>query len=132
MSGYNEVIEWVGNHFDFECNEDINDTFERVDEIWNPEQRFGLADVLLNDLPRFMIWLQVQNDNECEDDTETITFPPERAKVDEELQSEILNTKAEILQARKELSELEDEDDRLQRGGIIDRVKSFIKGIFGG
>ena len=111
---------------------DANTLYESLEKKWNPNNRFPIWKILGADLPDFIIWLQEQIDDEREDDTETITFTPERAKVDEELQSEIRDCKAELLQARKELSELEVEDTRLERGGIIEGIKRFIQNIFRG
>ena len=126
-----------------------NDTgetlYERLEKSWKPNNRFPIWKILGNDLPDFIIWLQEQIDDEREDTTETITFPPERTKEDETRQEEILDTEIKLLQARKELAELELDDLRsqnlgslffesLERSGnrIIEGAKRFIRNIFGG
>ena len=130
------VIDWIEDRgFTFECDEDVNDAYQRIDDDWEIiGNRFTIPKLLgiNNEFPDLMLYLQEQIDDECEDDTETITFPRERAEVDEELQSQIRDCKAELLQARKELSEFEDEDTRLERGGIVEGIKRFIRNIFRG
>ena len=134
MSGRIEVQEWVQNNWTFECGEDVNEVFEQIDEDWNNErrERFSLVDVLRDELPDFMVWLQERIDDECEDDTETITFEPTRAQEDETREDEILETEIELLEAKRDLLQLQiDELERPERG-IIERVTSFIRNIFGG
>ncbi len=132
MSGLSEVEQWVQDNWTFQCGEDVNDVFEQIEEDWNPDLRFGLAQVLGNDLPDFIIWLQEQIDDECEDTTETITFPPERIDRDEEIKEEILDTEIDLLVARKELLELKISELEAGRGGVIEGIKRFIRNIFGG
>ena len=132
MSGLSEVEQWVTDNWTFECGEDVNGVYEQIEEDWNPDLRFSLTRVLGNDLPDFIIWLQEQIDDECEDTTETITFTPEGAKRHEELQKEISDTKAELSRTRKELLELDITEDEPRTGGIIEGIKSFIRNIFGG
>ena len=134
MSGLSEVEDWVGQEWTFECGEDVNDVFEQIDEDWNNDrrERFSLVDVLRDDLPDFMVWLQERIDDECEDTTETITFPPERIERDEDKAEDILDTEIELLEARKELLELKINELEDSRGGIIPTIKRFIRNIFGG
>ena len=106
--------------------------YERLEKKWNPNNRFPIWKILGDDLPDFIIWLQEQIDDEQEDTTKTITFTPERAERHEELQKEISDTKAELLRTREELSELDIAEDEPRTRGIVERVKSFIRGIFGG
>ena len=134
MSGLAEVEDWVGQEWTFECGEDVNDVFEQIDEDWNHDrrERFSLVDVLRDDLPDFMVWLQERIDDECEDTTETITFPPERIETDESREEEIKDIKAEILEAKKELAELRDEEPEPRDISIIQRVTGFIRNLFRG
>ena len=124
---------------------DANTLYESLERKWNPNNRFPIWKILGNDLPDFIIWLQEQIDDEQEDTTETITFPAERVKRDEEREEKILATEIELLQARKELAELELEElksenigslffEEINRIGsrVIKGVKSFIRNIFGG
>ncbi len=134
MSGLSEVEDWVGQEWTFECGEDVNDVFEQIDEDWNHDrrERFSLVDVLREDLPDFMVWLQEQIDDECEDTTETISFPPERIERDEQLEKEILETEIELLNARKELLEVRIAELEEADTGIIGGIKRFIRNILGG
>ncbi len=132
MSGLSEVEQWVGDNWTFECGEDINVVFEQIDNDWNPEQRFGLVQILGNELPDFMVWLQEQIDDECEDVTEQITFPPERAKRNEDRENEILDTEIELLETRKELLELRIAEIEERKGGVFEGIKRFIRNIFRG
>ena len=132
MSGLSEVEDWVGREWTFECGEDVNDAFEQIEEDWNPDLRFGLAQVLGNDLPDFMVWLQEQIDDECEDTTETITFTPERDERAEALQDKIIETRFELAQAEEELFEIEAEELEPVREGILETIGRFIRNIFRG
>ena len=134
MSGLSEVEDWVGQEWTFECGEDVNDVFEQIDEDWNNDrrERFSLVDVLRDDLPDFMVWLQERIDDECEDTTETITFPPERIDRDEEREDKILETEIELLEAKRDLLQLQIEELERPERSIIQRVTSFIRNIFGG
>ena len=132
MSGLSEVEQWVQDNWTFQCGEDVNDVFEQIEQDWNPDLRFGLAQVLGNDLPDFIIWLQEQIDDECEDDTEIISFPREEIERDE--QRIKAREDEEIKQLERRATSLEHEIIKLEgrKEGIIDRVKSFIRGIFRG
>ena len=136
MTSYlQQVIDWIeSEQFEYECDEDVNDTFERINDEWKPNNRFSITKLLNinNEIPDLMVYLQEQIDDECEDTTETITFTPEAIKTDEDRQKEILDTEIELLQAKKDLLELKIEELSEQRGGIIEGVKRFIRNIFGG
>ena len=134
MSGLAEVEDWISQEWTFECGEDVNDVFEQINDDWGSErrERFDLVHVLGNDLPDFMVWLQEQIDDECEDTTETITFPPERAERDEEIQAEILETKAQLKEARDSLNELREEELESRDTSIRGRIGRFIRNIFRG
>ena len=111
---------------------DANTLYESLEKKWNPNNRFPIWKILGADLPDFIIWLQEQIDDEREDDTETITFDPERIETDEQRKEEILDTEIELLEARKDLLEVQIEEAQRERGGIIEGIKSFIRNIFGG
>ena len=132
MSGLSEVEQWVQENWTFKCGEDPNDVFEQIEDDWNPDVRFSLTKVLGNDFPDFMVWIQEQIDDECEDITETITFPPERDESAKERQKEISDVKAELLKAKEELAELEEEADRTPRAGIIQGITRYTRNIFRG
>ncbi len=128
-----QVIDWIeSEQFEFECGEDVNDAFQDIEDKWTPNNRFTIPRLIGNDMPDLMLYLQEQIDDECEDTTETITFTPERIKRDEELQEEIDACKAELSEARKELSEFEDTELVEPTGGIVEGIKRFIRNIFGG
>ncbi len=136
MSYLGVVIDWIEDRgFTFECEEDVNDAYQRIDDDWKiVGNRFSIPKLLgiNNEFPDLILYLQEQIDDECEDTTETITFPPERVERDEQLEEEILETEIELLNTRKELlevkiAELEDRDT-----GIIGGIKRFIRNIFGG
>ncbi len=132
VADYRQAVEDWFDDFEFEAEDTAEEVFEEMQDMWKPKNRFTLLDMLGNSVPDFMIWIQEQIDETQPDDTETITFPRETVEVDEELQSQIRDCKAELLQARKELSEFEDEDTRLERGGIVEGIKRFIRNIFRG
>ena len=118
----------------FEIPEDneASTLYDTLESEWNPNNRFPIWKILGEDLPEFIIWLQEQIDDEQEDITETITFPPERIDRDEEIKEEILDTEIDLLVARKELLELKISELEAGRGGVIEGIKRFIRNIFGG
>ena len=134
MSGLSEVEDWIGQEWTFECGEDVNDVFEQINDDWGSErrERFDLVHVLGNDLPDFMVWLQGQIDDECEDITETITFTPERDERVKKLQEKIIDTEIELSIAREELADIEEAQIGLPEIGIIATIKSFIRNIYRG
>ena len=132
MSGLSEVEDWVQDNWTFECDDDVNDVYEQIQSDWNPDLRFSLTKVLGEDLPDFIIWLQEQIDDECEDTTETITFPKDRIERDEARENEILETEIELLEAKRDLLQLQIEELERPERGIIERVAGFIRNIFGG
>ena len=128
-----QVIDWIeSEQFEFECGEDVNSAFQDIEDEWQPNNRFTIPELITTDMPSLMLYLQEQIDDECEDLTETITFPPERIERDETREEKILDTEIELLQARKELLELEIAEIQTTRGGILERVGKFIRNIFGG
>ena len=77
MSYLQQVIDWIeSEQFEYECDEDVNDTFERINKEWKPNNRFSITKLLNinNEIPDLMLYLQRQIDDECEDETEIITF----------------------------------------------------------
>ena len=111
---------------------DANTLYEELEAEWNPNNRFPIWKILGNDLPDFIIWLQEQIDDEQEDTTETITFPPERIERDEAIQTEIIKTKADLKEARDSLNELREEESISRDTSITGRIGRFIRNIFGG
>ncbi len=135
MSYLQNVIDWIeSEQFEYECDEDVNDTFERIDDEWKPNNRFSITKLLNinNEIPDLMLYLQEQIDNECEDTTETITFPPERDEPPEISEEEIDAVKAELSQARQDLSRIKAIEREERKGGIVEGIKSFIRNIFRG
>ena len=135
MSYLQNVIDWIeSEQFEYECDEDVNDTFERIDDEWKPNNRFSITKLLNinNEIPDLMLYLQEQIDDECEDTTETITFPPDAIKRDEKRENEILETEIELLEAKRDLLQLQIEELERPERGIIERVTGFIRNIFGG
>ncbi len=127
------IIDWYEQEGFVIDDDDTGETlYERLEEEWNPNNRFPIWKILGNDLPDFIIWLQEQIDDEQEDTTETITFPPERIDRDEERAEEILDTEIELLEARKALLEIKIQELSESRGGIVEGIKRFIRNIFGG
>ena len=127
------IIDWYEQEgFVIEDDDTGESLYESLESDWRPNNRFPIWKILGNDLPDFIIWLQEQIDDEQQDDTETITFPPERIDRDEEIKEEILDTEIELLVARKELLELKISELEAGRGGVIEGIKRFIRNIFGG
>ena len=125
------VTDWFDD-WDFRENDIAEDVFEDMQAEWQPNNRFTIQKLLGNDVPDFVLWIQDQIDDDTEDTTETITFPPERIERDEKKESEILDTEIELLEARKELLELQIRELEEPREGIIEGVKRFIRNIFRG
>ncbi len=69
MSGLNEIIQWVEDNYDFEEGEDPVKAFNTIndDEDWNRENRSELPDILGNDMPAFMRFLEEQTSTTRED-----------------------------------------------------------------
>ena len=111
---------------------DANTLYEELEAEWNPNNRFPIWKILGNDLPDFIIWLQEQIDDEQEDTTETITFPPERIERDEAIQTEIIKTKADLKEARDSLNELREAESVSRDTSIRGRIGRFIRNIFRG
>ncbi len=133
MPYLNAVIDWIESEgFIFECGEDVNDAFQDIEDEWQPNNRFTIPQLITTDMPSLMLYLQEQIDNECEDTTETITFPPERIERDETREDEILKTEIELLEAKRDLLQLQIKELERPERSIIDRVTSFIRNIFGG
>ena len=127
------IIDWYEQEgFVIEDDDTGESLYESLESDWRPNNRFPIWKILGNDLPDFIIWLQEQIDDEQQDDTETITFPPERIERDEEREKEISDTEIELLEARKELLEVQIREVQERRGGFIEGVKRFIRNIFGG
>ena len=133
--GLGIVIDWLEQRgFTFECDEDVNDAFQRIDDKWEiVGNRFSITKLLglNNDMPDLMLYLQEQIDEECEDLTGQITFRP-TAKGDEKREEEILDTEIELLEARKDLLEIKIAELEESRNGIVQRVTRFIRNIFRG
>ena len=127
------IIDWYEQEgFVIEDDDTGESLYESLKSDWRPNNRFPIWKILGNDLPDFIIWLQEQIDDEQQDDTETITFPPERIERDEEREKEISDTEIELLEARKELLEVQIREVQERRGGIIEGIKRFIRNIFRG
>ena len=111
---------------------DANTLYEELEKDWNPNNRFPIWKILGNDLPDFIIWLQEQIDDEQQDTTETITFPPESIERPKDAKEERIDIEIELLEARKELLELKISELEASRSGIVETVKRFIRNIFRG
>ena len=130
-----QVSDWLDGQpilFQLNCDDDVNQVYQEIEDEWQPNNRFTIPELLRESFPDFMLYLQKQIDDECEDDTETITFPPERDERDEAIQEEILDTQIKLLEARKELLEVKITELEESRGGVFDGIKRFIRNIFRG
>ncbi len=136
MSYLGVVIDWIEDRgFTFECGEDVNDAYQKIDDDWEiVGNRFSIPKLLgiNNEFPDLMLYLQEQIDDECEDTTEQITFTPERTKRDEEIRKEIISTEIELLESRRDLLELKISELEGQKETVVQRVTRFIRNIFGG
>ena len=65
MSGLNEIIQWVEENYDFEEGEDPQKAFEKIDK--DEDWRSNLADILGDELPRFMEFIEEQTFTSRED-----------------------------------------------------------------
>ena len=65
MSGLNEIIQWVEDNYDFESGEDPFRAFQQIDreENW----RLPLADILGDQLPEFIQFIEEQTQTTRED-----------------------------------------------------------------
>ena len=111
---------------------DANTLYEELEANWFPNNRFPIHKILGDDLPDFIVWLQEKIDEEQPDFTETISFTPKGIERDESKENQIIETEIELLEARKELLDLQIAELEESRVGLIPRIKSFIRNIFGG
>ena len=65
MSGLNEIIQWTEDNYDFESGEDPVRAFDQIDreENW----RLPLADILGEQLPEFMQFIEEKTSTSRED-----------------------------------------------------------------
>ena len=65
LSGLNEIIQWVEENYDFEAGEDVQKAFEQIDKA--EDWRAPLADILGDQLPNFMEYLEQETHTTRED-----------------------------------------------------------------
>ena len=65
MSGLNEIIQWVEDNYDFERGENVQRAFEQIDK--DEDWRAPLADILGNELPAFLEFLEEKTETSPED-----------------------------------------------------------------
>ena len=126
------VIDWFEENWEFECGENNQDVYEEMEDEWNPANRFSIADLLREDLSEFLDWIQERIDEECEDFTETITFPKPITEVSQDIKEEIIDTEIELVKAREELADIEEAEIEAARDGVFERIGRFIRNIFRG
>ena len=117
MSGFDEIVAWTDQEIKLNQSRTVNEEFERISKRFIEDNRLPLADILLDDMPRYMKYLEDRMGRE----------------------GEILDTEIEILQAQKELAEIELEElksqnigslffESIERTGV--RVVNFFKRLF--
>ncbi len=132
VADYRQAVEDWFDDFDFEANDTAEEVFKEMQDMWKPKNRFTLLDMLGDSTPDFILWIQDQIDDLQPDDTETITFTPERDERVKKLQEKIIDTEIELSIAREELADIEEAQIGLPEIGIIATIKSFIRNIFRG
>ena len=117
MSGFDEIVAWTDDEIEMDQSRTVQEEFERISKRFEEDNRLPLADILLDDMPRYMKYLEDRKARE----------------------ENILNTEIELLEARKELAEIELEELRSQNIGslffeLVERtvsgVVNFFKGLF--
>ena len=144
------VQDYYEEEWNFNCDDIAEFVFELMEQDWQPANRFTLTQMLGDEVPEYMLWIQQEIDDACPDETEIITFEPkqptlkdtfkamqaERAEealeeLEEELREEEREEiEIELLEARKELLELEIEELHSQQG-IIPRIVGFFRSALG-
>ena len=117
MPYLNVVIDWFED-WDFRDDDIAEDVLEEMEDEWKPNNRFTIPQLLGENLPDFVIWIQERIDEEQIDETDIIV------DIDREREREA--TEIELLQTRKELLELEIEEVQSQQG-IVGRVVGFFR-----
>ena len=60
MSGLNEIIQWTGDNINFVKGENPQETFEFIDKQFTKENRLPLPDILGDELPKYMEYIEEQ------------------------------------------------------------------------
>ena len=58
MSGLNEIIQWTADEIDFTDGEDPQKAFDFIDREFTKENRLPLADILGDQLPKYMEFIE--------------------------------------------------------------------------
>ncbi len=67
MSGLNEIIQWTAENIDFRDGEDPQEAFEFIDTQFTEENRLPLADILGDELPKYMEFIEERTFTSRED-----------------------------------------------------------------
>ena len=67
MSGLNEIIQWTEDNIDFERGENPQNAFEFIDAEFRKDNRLPLADILGDQLPDYLKFLEESTDTSRED-----------------------------------------------------------------
>ena len=99
MSGLREIIEWVERELILEPTNTVDEEFESISNIFERDNRSPLADILRDDTPEFLDFLEskleeVQDQPETEED---LTDLKSRLGVLESQIEDILSRPVEIL-----------------------------------
>ena len=97
MSGFDEIVAWTDREIVLNQSKTVQEEFERISRRFEEDNRLPLADILLDDMPRYMKYLEDRMARE----------------------GEILDVEIELLQAQKELAEIELEELRSQNIGSL-------------
>ena len=67
MSGLNEIIQWTDDNIVFERDEPSQRAFEDISDIFEEDSRLPLADILQEQLPDFLRYIEEKTGTTSED-----------------------------------------------------------------
>ena len=126
MPYLNAVIDWIeSEEFVFECGEDVNTAFQDIEDEWQPNNGITIPELLKTSMPDLMLYLQKQIDNECEDETEIITFGEDNLdELKRYIESEIILEPAQSVDEQfEDISRILKGDNRSAMDKILRRNK---------
>ena len=114
MSGLREIIEWVKSEWIFNPENTSNEEFERISEQFEKDNRSALANILRDDTPKFLEFLESR-----------LSRAPAITETDEEIEAP--ERRAEDLESR-----IEQVQSGITKGveDIIGKVSNFIRRLF--
>ena len=118
MSGLNEIIQWVQSEIILDPTQNVDEQFADISRIFEKDNRSPLADILLDEQPKFLEFLESQQGTFDKSPVSQAARSIESGL--NELESDIDGLSREIEQT-----------DIVRTGaGILKNVTRFLKGLF--